>query len=88
MAMVRLTGGDLGSQVMAVRCSLADAAGRVEVCYDHDLWETTPYQAADCRHTVIGLEDVGRRLAAAALGMPEDEFDCDAEVVPWSNQIG
>lgn len=77
---IKLTGGDLGREKMMVRCRLANASSPVEVDYcDGDGWVCCQYQCADARHSKAGLIELGKELAARAVEMPTDEFDCDAE---------
>lgn len=80
---IKLSGGDLGSDEMYVRCDLTQAASPVQVQYrtDGDAWDGTQYQCADARHRDSGLAEIGRKLAAAAVEMPYDDFDCEWEVV-------
>lgn len=79
MTTIKLFGGDMGREAMLVRCRLTRAEAPVEVDYlDGKGWQPTQYQAADARHTVPGLVDLGRRLAAVALDYP---FSCDAAEV-------
>ena len=78
MTTIKLSGGDLGSETMAVRCNLAEATSPVEVNYhEGDGWQHTQYQCADARHRTSGLIDIAMPLAAAAVEMPADEFSCD-----------
>lgn len=75
---VRLHGGDLGGEVMLVRCNLTEASSPVEVDYcEGDGWVSTQYQCADTSHRLSGLLDIGKILAARAVEMPADEFDCE-----------
>lgn len=79
---IKLSGGDLGLETMAVRCDLSAATSSVEVDYHKgEGWKTTPYRAGDIRHRVPGLIGVGKRLAAQAVDIAEDDFDCEAEEV-------
>lgn len=81
MTTIKLSSGDLGIEEMMVRCNLAEASAPVEVDYcTGDGWEPTQYQCADCRHADAGLIAIGKQLAAQAVEMAENEFDCDAEV--------
>jgi hypothetical protein len=84
MRTIKLTGGDLGDEVIRVRCDLTQASAPVEVDYCVDPgehWEGTQFQCADCRHRASELADIGLTLAAQALEMPRDEFDCEWEEV-------
>lgn len=78
MTTINLSGGDLGSETMMVRCDLTQASAPIEIdyCEGHG-WAPTQYQCADTRHTVSGLIRLGKTLAAAAVEMGDD-FDCDA----------
>lgn len=79
---VQFTGGDLGPETMAVRCDLSQAAAPVEVDYHtDDGWEATQWQCADCRHTVDGLMQIGKRLAAEAVEVPHEAFACEWEEI-------
>lgn len=79
---IKLSGGDLGSEKMMVRCNLTEASAPVQVDYcEGDGWQGTQYQCADTRHRVSGLIDLAKILAAAAVEMPAGSFDCDAEEV-------
>ncbi len=82
MTTVKLFGGDLGSETMLVRCNLSQASAPIQADYDNgEGWASTQYQCADARHTTSGLIRIGKLLAAQAVEMPEDDFDCDAEEV-------
>lgn len=89
MTVVRLSGGDLGSEQMLVRCNLSEASWPVEVNYctgdeDGDGWESTQYQCADARHRLSGLIEIGEVLAAAAVEVAPSEFSCESsEVDNW-----
>lgn len=75
---IRLFDGDLGNEVMLVRCNLTEASSPVEVDYcEGDGWQGTQYQCADARHYLSGLIEIAKRLAARAVEVPEDEFDCE-----------
>lgn len=79
---IELTGGDLGSDKMRVACNLAEASAPVQVDYcEGDGWQSTQYQCADARHTTSGLIAIGKRLAARAVEVDMDKFECDAEEV-------
>ena len=79
---LKLSGGDLCGETMLVRCDLSQAAALVQVDYDNgDGWQPTQYQCADCRHYTSGLAEIGMILAAEAVGMDRDEFDCDWEEI-------
>lgn len=84
MTTIKLSGGDLGSDQMYVRCNLAQASDPVQVDYcaeGKNKWVGTQYQCADTRHTPNGLIAIGKTLAAHAVEMPSSNFDCDAEEV-------
>lgn len=82
MTTILLSGGDLGSETIRVRCDLSRAESPVEADYGTgDGWQPTQYQCADCRHCNSGLAAIGRRLAAAAVEMPA--VACDAETVSY-----
>ena len=79
---LKLSGGDLGSDIMRVRCNLTEASAPVQVDYCNEPgehWEGTQFQCADCRHTTGGLADRGKFLAAYAVGTNPDDFDCDVD---------
>jgi hypothetical protein len=79
---IRLSGGDLGSEQMMVRCNLSDASAPVEVDYcEGEGWQGTEWQCANTSHRTSGLIDIAKQLAAAAVLIPEEEFECDAEVI-------
>jgi hypothetical protein len=82
MVTINVTNGDMGSESMAVRCDLSQASAAVEVNYGTgDGWESTQYQCADARHTVSGLKQIAKTIAAQAVEMPESQFTADfAEV--------
>jgi len=84
MTTIKLFGGDLGSEMLLVRCNLSEASAPVQVnyCNDDDSdWGPTQYQCAHTCHRASGLIGLGKQLAAAAVLMPEDEFDCEAEEI-------
>lgn len=82
MTTIKLSGGDLGNENMMARCNLTEASAPVEADYmEGGGWVSTPYQCADTRHTVSGLIDCAKKLAARALEIPIDEFDCEAEEI-------
>lgn len=82
MTTIKLSGGDLGNESMLVRCDLAQASAPVQADYGTgDGWSDTQYQCADTRHRTSGLIEIGKALAARAVEMPSDEFDCDCEEV-------
>lgn len=77
---IKLFGGSLGTGEMLIECDLSQAASPI-TCDG----ESTQYQCADCRHDESRLAEIGKRLAAAACEMHEDDFRCGweiAEVVP------
>lgn len=77
---LKLDGGDLGDEVVLIRCDLRDASAPVEINYcEGNGWEPTQYQCADCCHSSARLADLGKELAAAAVRHDDDRpFDCDA----------
>lgn len=82
MATIKLSGGDLGSETLLVRCNLVEASAPVEVDYCvGNGWEPTQYQCADTRHSRAGLVAIAKSLAAAAVEASEAEFDCDVSEV-------
>lgn len=84
MTTIKLTGGDLGNERMLVRCNLTEASAPVEVNYCTDRnsdFTGTQYQCADTSHRTSGLIEIGNQLAAKAVEIPTEEFDCDAEEV-------
>jgi hypothetical protein len=85
MAILKLSGGDLGRETMLVRCNLTEASSPIEVDYQNEPgehWTGTQFQCADCLHRiggVGGLADRGKFLAAYAVNENPDDFDCDVE---------
>lgn len=78
-----LKGGDLGLERMMVRCDLTRAEAPVEVDYCEGYgWQPTQWQCASTCHRTSGLADIGMGLAAAAVQMDRDDFDCD-----WSELV-
>ena len=72
MTKIKLSGGGLGAERMVVRCNLADASAPVEVDYcngDGEGFVSTRYRCADACHTVSGLTEIGKVLAAEAVEM-------------------
>lgn len=81
---IKLSGGGLGAERMMIRCNLAEASAPVEVDYcngDGEGFVSTRYQCGDARHTVAGLIEIGKVLAAEAVEMTGADFDCTAAVV-------
>lgn len=79
MTTIKLFGGDLGPEVMFVRCDLTQAAAPVQADYDNgEGFVGTQYQCADARHNLGGLAVLAMKLAARACEMP-DTFSCDWE---------
>lgn len=79
---IKLFGGDLGGETMLVRCNLTEASAPVEVDYcEGSGWQGCQYQCADTRHRTGGLADIGKILAARAVEMTVDEFDCEADEI-------
>lgn len=77
---IKLFGGDLGSETLLVRCDLSRAESPVQVDYMNDkesTWESTQWQCGDTRHTKNGLAALGETLAAQAVGMSDDDFECE-----------
>ena len=67
---------------MLVRCNLVEASAPVEVDYcEGSGWQPTQWQAAHCGHRAAGLATIGKQLAAAAVEMTEDAFNCEWEEV-------
>ena len=82
MTTLKLTGGDLGAETILVRCDLTRAEDPVEIDYctdDRAGFQPTPYQCANCRHTVSGLIAIAARLAARAVEKHPDNFSCNFE---------
>ena len=55
---VKLSGGDLGPEIMYVRCDLTQASAPIQVDYHNDgveEWCGSQFQCADTRHTIAGL---------------------------------
>ena len=82
MTTIKLTGGDLGCETVLVRADLSNAAGQVQVDYcEGEGWQGTQYQTGETRHRPAGLAKLGKWLAAEAVGMGADEFECDSKVI-------
>jgi hypothetical protein len=82
MTTIKLSGGDLGTETMMVRADLRQASAMIEVDYGTgDGWERSQFQTADARHTVSGLIDVAKTLAARAVEMTTEEFECQSEQI-------
>jgi hypothetical protein len=83
MDTITLTGGCLGAERMAVRCDLRLASSPVEVDYcEGSGWVPTQYQCADARHTIAGLAEIARSLAAKATASDvEDAATCKVAVM-------
>lgn len=78
MTTIEITGGDLGSEKIRVRCDLTQASAPVQVDYDNgEGWLPTQYQCADCSHRASGLAEIGMELAAQAVEIPVDEFSAE-----------
>ena len=79
MTIITLSGGDLGSEIIRLRCDLTRAESPVEIDYcTGDGYEPTQYQCADCSHRQSGLIAIGRILAARAMEI--EECACDSAV--------
>lgn len=79
---LKLSGGDLGAEVIIVRCDLTRAEAPVEIDYcadDRAGFEATPYQCSNCSHSLSGLILVAARLASRAVEIPESRFSCNFE---------
>jgi hypothetical protein len=75
---IKLSDGDLGDEVIIVRCNLAEASAPVEIDYGvGEGFEPTQYQCADARHYTSGLIEIGKRLAAASVEVYVDDFTCE-----------
>jgi hypothetical protein len=82
MTTIKFFGGDLGNETMMVRCNLSQASSPVQVDYmEGGGWTHTQYQCADARHSTKGLVNIGKELAAHAIQMPEENFDCEWQEV-------
>lgn len=82
MTTIKLSGGDLGSETMYVRCNLSEASAPIMADYDNgDGYVSTQYQCADTSHRTNGLVEIGKTLAARAVEIPESEFECESEIV-------
>lgn len=82
MTTIKFFGGDLGNEVMMVRCDLTQASSPVEVDYCNDNkngdgWESTPMQCADMIHSYSRLVAYGERLVAQAIQVNEDTVKCN-----------
>jgi hypothetical protein len=67
---LKLHGGDLGDDIMVLRCDLTNAAATVEWHNGDGMWVPSQYQCADCHHSINGLVQVGKQIAAVALELP------------------
>lgn len=82
MTTIKLSGGNLGSETMMVRCNLAQASAPVQVDYEMgNGWEGTQYQCADASHRTDRLIEIAKGLAAHAVETPEADFTCEAEEI-------
>lgn len=84
MTTIKLLNGSLGRETMMVRCDLSQASAPVQVNYmngRYSEWEGTQYQCADAHHTDAALIEIGKKLAASAVEVSADEFDCESEEV-------
>ncbi len=87
MTTIKLFGGDLGNEIMLVRCDLTQASSpmQVDYCNEHGRkpsgWESTQYQCADCRHRTSGMADYAKIIAAQAVEMSAEDFDCEWEEI-------
>jgi hypothetical protein len=71
MTTLKLTSNAV-SESMLIRCNLSEASSPVEVDYlVGEGWTHTQYQAANIRHRLNGLAEIGRELLA-------DAIQCDA----------
>lgn len=78
MTTVLLSGGDLGSETVAVKCNLTNASSVVYADYgDGGGFVPTQYQAADARHSTAGLTTIAKSLGARACEMAEADFACE-----------
>ena len=80
---LRFYDGDMGDDTMLVRCDLCQASSPIEANYDpdYDDWSPTQYQCADARHYASGLAEIGKTLAANAMQVPVEGFDCQYEEI-------
>lgn len=82
MTTIKLSGGDMGSEEMLVRCDLSQAASPIEVDYcTGDGWESTQYQCADASHRTYNLVAIAKTLASRAVEVPAARFACDADEI-------
>lgn len=82
MTTIKLFGGDLGEEIMMVRCDLAKMDASIEADYCNDEgWMPTQYQSPDARHTAIGLAEIGKLVCASTVEIAIEQFKCDWEVV-------
>jgi hypothetical protein len=80
MTTIKLHDGDMGDEEMLVRCNLTRASAPVDVNYQAEPgsdWESTRYQCADAGHALGGLVRIGEILAAQAIEVPVEEFECE-----------
>lgn len=81
MRTIKLTGGDLGGEMVKVRANLARPETSVEVDYcEGSGWQGCQYQSAQAQ-TVDGLIEIGKELAAAAVEVPISQFDCESSEI-------
>ena len=80
MTTIKLHDGDMGDEEMLVRCNLTRASAPVDVNYQAETgsdFKPTRYQCADAGHTRGGLVRIGEILAAQAIEVPVEEFECE-----------
>lgn len=77
---IKLFDGDFGNDTMVLRCNLSQAASPVQWHSGDGDWQPSPYQCADCRHSVEGLVLVGKQIAATQLELAE--VNCDYVLLP------
>jgi hypothetical protein len=78
MTIIKLSGGDLGSNTLLVRGDLWVSSATIEMMNGHG-WEPTPHRAAEVGQTAEGLAELGKQLAARNYGLPADGFECRVE---------
>ena len=83
-SVVVLRGGHLGAgQFCMFRCNLSQASAPLQVDWCSDAgrpsgWEPTQLQCADCLHSPGRMFEMAMRIAAQAVEVDPEEFDCDS----------
>ena len=78
VTIIKLSGGDLGSQTLLVRGDLWVPSAQIHMMNGHG-WVPTEHRSTDAGQTVEGLTALGKRLAAAYFDGEAGQFECDTE---------